>query len=235
MVEKELREKRTANSKTFDLGKGRRRLVAHIGDVHYKDNYASPSEQWKDIDLTWEGNRITKAPYELTLDGNKCTILDKKSGKVSTIEPLDVKPAGLKFEILPEFNTVRFRHIVPSDKVPFEARFKVTGKIPFRARAFDDEGDLSLETTLKDGILTEKLSSIIGKGTGKVRPAKGNIRVDPTWNLASVRLHAEGVSCRRQSSVPVPTCQVGSTLILPLAGLTLPVPLPILLMLPILH
>ena len=37
--------------------------------VHYKDNYADDSEPWKDIDLSFnEQNRITKSPYELTVD-----------------------------------------------------------------------------------------------------------------------------------------------------------------------
>ncbi|GAI71480.1 unnamed protein product [marine sediment metagenome] len=73
-IQKELIGKRTANSKTFDIGNGRRQLVVSIGDVHYKDNYADLSEKWKDIDLIWEGNRITKAPYALIHEGNKLTL-----------------------------------------------------------------------------------------------------------------------------------------------------------------
>ena len=156
-----------------------------MGAIHYKDNYADKSEPWKDIDLTWEGNRITKAPYELTFEGNKITIKDKKSGEVSTIELLKNKPAGLSWKIIPEFTRVRFQHTLPSNRVPFEARFKVTGKIPFLTRAFDDEGELLLEATLKDGILTEKLSDVKDKLTGLVRPAKGNIRIDPTWQVTA--------------------------------------------------
>ncbi|MBA7566414.1 hypothetical protein ES708_08105 [subsurface metagenome] len=184
-IPKELIERRTANSKTFDLGKGRRQLVAHIGDVHYKDNYADLSERWKDIDLTWEGNRITKAPYELVHTGKKLTLKDKKTGEVSTIELLESKPAGLKWEIIPEFTRVRFRHNVPSDKIPFEAKFKVTGRMPFGTRASDDEGELELETTLADGILTEKLSSVKDKETGEARAAVGSIKIDPTWEVGA--------------------------------------------------
>lgn len=176
---------RTENTKTFDLGDGKRRLEAHIGAIHYRENYEDKSEFWKEINLDWENNRITKAPYELTLDGSKLTLKDKKTGDVSTIELFDIKPPGLKWEIIPENSAVRFRHILPSDKIPFEAEFKVTGK-NILTRAFDDEGELELETSLVDGILTEKLFEVKDKQTGQVRPAKGNIKVDPTWQVGAV-------------------------------------------------
>lgn len=183
-IQKELIEKRTANSKTFDLGNGRRQLVTHIGAIHYKDNYADKGEQWKDIDLTWEDNRITKAPYELTLDGKKLTLRDKKTGEVSTIELLSSNPA-IRWEITPRNDKVSFRHTLPSDKIPFEAQFRITGKVPFVTRASDDEGELELETSFVDGILTEKLSQVKDKEIGQARPAKGNIRVDPTWSVGA--------------------------------------------------
>jgi len=181
----ELVSQRTENSKTFNVGNGRRQVVVSIGAIHYKDDYTSKTEGWKDIDLTWVSNKITKAPYELTHIGNKCTLKDKKSGEVSTIELLDVKPVGIKFEILPENSAVRFRHILPTDKIPFEAKFRIAGKIPFLTRAFDDEGELELETGLKDGILTEKLSAVVDKEIKQVRPAKGNICIDPTWQVVA--------------------------------------------------
>ncbi|MDO8743098.1 MAG: hypothetical protein Q7J30_00870, partial [Candidatus Azambacteria bacterium] len=151
---------RQENSKTFNLGNGQRKLEASMGAIHYKDNYANASEQWKDIDLTWVGNQITKAPYELTLDGKKITVRDKKTGDISTIELLDVTPAGFPFKIVPENSAVRFRHTLPSDKVPFEASFRVTGKIPLSTHAFDDGGGLELGTTLVGDILTEKFSQV---------------------------------------------------------------------------
>lgn len=180
---KEILSLRQENSKTFDLGGGKRQWQGSIGAIHYKDNYADKSEEWKDIDLTWEGNKIIKAPYELTLEGNKATLKDKKRGEVSTIELLNVMPAGLQFEVIPDLSTVRFRHTLPADKIPFEAKFRVSGKIPFRTRALDDEGELELETTLRDSILTEGLSAVKDKRTGKVRPVKGDIRIDPTWQV----------------------------------------------------
>ncbi len=182
----EIIEERTENSKRYYTDENSYKLVISTGTIHYKDDYTDKSEEWKDIDLTWVGNRITKAPYELMLDGKKITIKDKKSGEISSIELLSSSPVGLKWEIVPEYTRVSFRHILPSGKIPFEARFKIAGKIPFLStRAFDDEGELELETSIIDGILTEKLTGVKDKETGVVRPAKGQIKVDPTWQVTA--------------------------------------------------
>ena len=208
----EIVELRRENSKTFDLGKGKHQAVISIGAIHYKDNYADPGEQWRDIDLTWVGNKITKAPYELTLDGKKITIKDKRSGEISSIELLDSQPAGLPFEIILEYTRVSFRHTIPSDKVPFEAKFKIVGKVSYlTTNAFDDDGELELDTSLVAGILTEKITSVKDKETGAVRPAKSNIRIDPTWKVG-----ASTDDCFRRLSSDYfsliePTFQVGAT------------------------
>jgi hypothetical protein len=180
----EIIEKRTENSKTYWLGGNKYSTEISVGVIHYKDDYANPNEGWKDINLAWEGNRITKAPYELTLDGQKIIVKDKKTSDISTIELISIKPAGLKFEIVPENTRVSFRHILSSDKVPFEAQFKIAGK-SLTTRAFDDEDELELETSLVSGILTEKLSEVKDKQTGEIRPAKGEIRIDPTWQVGA--------------------------------------------------
>ena len=182
----ELREiisKRGENSKTYDLGGGKRRLVSGAGLQHWKYDYSDPTEEWKEVDLTIHNGRIEKAPYILTIEDKKLTFQDRKTGDVSTIELVSVKPAGIPFEIIPEFSAVRFQHILPSDKVPFEAQFKVTGKVALRTRAFDDEGELELETSLVDGVLTEKLSEVRDEETKEIRPAKGQIRIDPTLTV----------------------------------------------------
>ena len=183
-VKAEIVDLRQENSKTFDLGGRKKQLIVSMGAIHYKDDYAS-GEPWKDIDLTWQDNKITKAPYELTLEGKKLTIRDKKSDEVSTIELLSVFPAGLNYEIIAENSAVRFRHTLPSEKIPFEANFKVNGKGLFTTKAFDDEGEIELETTVVGDILTEKVKKIVDKMTHKVRPAKGNIRIDPTWQVGA--------------------------------------------------
>ena len=185
---------RQENSKTFKLADGSEQLVISLGAIHYKDNYADPDEQWKDIDLNWEGNRITKAPYELTLEGNKVTIRDKKTGEVSTIELLDIggvpipaqawehskglaKAFDTDLEIVAENTRVRFTRILKSDKAPKDAQFKVTGKIPFRVRASDKESELRVETSLVDGKLTEELMPD--------QVIKYPVRIDPTWQVGA--------------------------------------------------
>jgi len=181
----ELLNLRQENNKTYDLGNGQKQLVASIGAIHYKNDYASLTEPWKDIDLTWVDNKITKAPYELTRDGQKITIRNKKDGEVSTIELISVFPPGMAFEIVPELTRVSFRHVLPTDKIPFEAKFKVTGKGIIRTRAFDDLGELEIETTQVGDVLTEKIAGVVDKQTHKARPAKGSIRVDPTWQVGA--------------------------------------------------
>lgn len=174
----ELIHLRNEVSKTYDLGGGKRRCVIS-GAIHYKDNYADPSEQWKDINPTIVDNKVTTAPYELTIDGKKLTFKDKKTGEVSTLELLSVFPPGIPFEIKPFNGGVSFQHTLPSDKIPFQAQFRVTGNARLRTRAFDDKGELELGTSLVDGILTENLSQVKDKTTGLARAAVGNIRIDP--------------------------------------------------------
>ncbi|GAJ05574.1 unnamed protein product, partial [marine sediment metagenome] len=194
-----------ANSKTFDIGNGRRQLVVSIGDVHYKDNYADLSEKWKDIDLIWEGNRITKAPYALIHEGNKLTLKNKRTGNTTTIELQDIggkkipdvaweRSKGLArapgiatidnvaldtdLEVIAEFSAVRFRRILKSDKAPQEAKFKVTGDTSLVVvRASDEDEDIPVETSLKDGILTETLKPD--------RAVKYPVRIDPTYQVVA--------------------------------------------------
>ena len=139
---KEILGWRTENSKTYDLGGRNRAVEVSIGAIHYKNNYADKTEPWEDIDLTIRDGKLTTAPYELAIDGKRITVRDKKTGDISTIEPISVKPTGLKFEIVPGNTRICFRHILPSIKIPFEAQFRVTGKIPLITRAFDDKGKL---------------------------------------------------------------------------------------------
>ncbi len=173
---------RTETSKTFGLGNGDYRLEVFSGAVHYKDNYNDLSEAWKNIDLIWEGNKITKAPYELTLDGKKITVKDKKTGNISTLELLTTT-SKVPFEIIPGNSSISFRSTIDSTELPFQAQFKVIGSIPLSTNAFDDAGNLVLGTSFKNGILTETLSSVIDLVTNTVRLPKGDIKIDPTLIL----------------------------------------------------
>nr|NGX49310.1 hypothetical protein [Candidatus Anoxychlamydiales bacterium] len=184
----EIVSQRAENSKTFNLDYGKRALEVHIGAIHYKNDY-TPDEPWKDIDLTWKDNKITKAPYELTLEDNKITIKNKKSDEISTIELLEIGGESLvlasgmvsfknvaldtDIEIVVENSRVRFVRILKSDKSPKEAKFKITGN--FRVQASDVDGNIPIESSLVDGILTETLKPD--------RPVKYPVRIDPTWQV----------------------------------------------------
>jgi len=194
---------RQENSKTVNLLSGDRQLRISMGAIHYKDDYTS-DEQWKDIDLRWEGNKITKAPYELTLDGNKITIRDKRTGQVSTIEleSIDNKAVAIPdwqlsegeakikdialdtdLEIVAEFGRVRFSRILKSDRAPLTAKFRVVGD--FIIRASDSDGQLPVESSLEDGIITETLKPD--------RDVKYPVRIDPTYQVG-----ASTDDCRRR-------------------------------------
>jgi len=205
---KEIISKRTYSSKTYDLGNGKRLLKVWGGDVHYKDDYTDASEQWKDIDLTWQGNKISKAPYELTLEGNKITFRDKKTGKISFIELLEIGSKSISeqtweyskgiatiknmaldtdLEIVATDTGIRFTRVLKSDKAPLEAKYKITGTIPFRVSARDEEDELKVESEIIDGVLTEKL--------GKVdRVIKYPVRIDPDFTGSTADGYVAGGS-----------------------------------------
>jgi len=202
----EVIEKRTPTSKTYYLGNSRYALDSYIGAIHYKDDYADPKEQWKDIDLTWEGNRITKAPYELTLEGNKVTVRDKKTGEISTIELLEIggipippqvwerskglaKAFATDLEIVVGNGSVSFARILKSDKAAVEAKYRITGNMLLRVKASDTEDELPVEWSVKDGTLTETLKPD--------RPIKYPVRIDPTLE---VQVGADTDDAREQES-----------------------------------
>ena len=169
----------TKNSKITYLGEGKYRLECFGFPVQMRENGGA----WQDIDLTIRDGKMTAAPYEFTVVGSKLIFKDKQTGEVSTLELLDVKPTGVKWQVIPHNEGVSFQHILPSGKIPFEAKFKIIGNAHLITRTFDDAGDLEMETTFKDGVLTERLSGVKDKLTGLSRTAVGNIRIDPTLTV----------------------------------------------------
>ena len=191
---------RTENSKTHYLGDSKRQLVVSIGAIHYKDDYSNRYEQWKDIDLTWEGNRITRAPYELVHEGNRLILRNKRTGATTTIELDSVggrsipdvtwgrsrglarasRVVGLDtdLEIVVTNSTVSFRRILGSDLAPRKAKFRVTGDTSLIVvQASDEDGELPVESSLEEGILTETLRPD--------RVIKYPVRIDPTWVVSA--------------------------------------------------
>lgn len=208
----ELVNLRQENIKVYDLGGTKRQLVASIGAVHYKDNYADPNEPWKDIDLTWEGSKITKAPYELTLEGNKLTLKDKKSGEISSIELLKIgntpiplqawqKSKGLAkafdtdLEIVAENSAVKFVRILNSDSAPIDAQFAIKTDKPILVRARDRRGALPVAVTPVEGlvvldpnlpvVVVESADGVVTEAVTPDRPVEYPVRTDPTWQVGA--------------------------------------------------
>lgn len=205
-IQKELIERRTANSKTFDLGKGKRRCVIS-GAVHYKDNYADPSEQWKNIVLTFVDGKIAKAPYILEVNELGLTLTSKKTGTAQSLSLERIGSEKSKKPIPWEFiknqaiwrnaapdtdivieagaDLVRFKRILHSASAPVEAQFahsKVVGKaddILLQVSARDADGE-PLEVTKTDvgGKLIETIDSRVD-----LSKVKFPIVIDPTLTI----------------------------------------------------
>lgn len=102
----ELVEKRTRNSKTYDLGGRKRRCVIHGSDIHYKDS----TGHWQDIDANYfetDGDgftaKFTKLPYTIRMgdDGKRCLYPDRNDlsywveiGKAFTNMGMPIKQGG---------------------------------------------------------------------------------------------------------------------------------------------
>jgi len=150
-------------TKTIYLGEveggSRYSIVANVSAVHYKNDYANPNEQWKDIDTTIVNGRVDKAPYTLTIDypNKSVTVVDKKTGGITTLGLNSVGSdnkgklanksiTGLgnnkanwsnvvidtDLEITASNTDVRITRILKSNKAPLDATFDVTqsGRAP---------------------------------------------------------------------------------------------------------
>lgn len=203
----ELTTLRTENGKTYHLGADKFAKDIFLGPVHYKNNYDDSAEDWKDIDLTVVDGKITKAPYELTIEGNKVTVRCKRTGKISTVElshvgskklaktALKIKDGkhgkaaistDVDYEMIAGPEAIKFQRTIKSADAAHEARFNITGDIPIRYQAFDaDDNPIELTTDLTDGLLTEKIKDKTG--------LKYPLRVDPTLDL---QVDASAKDCR---------------------------------------
>ena len=194
--------KRTENAKTYNIGGNKFRQEICIGAVHYKDDYSDKAEQFKDIDLTWVNNKITKAPYTLERIGNKIIVLDKKTGQTGTIELTDIGATTLSaasfdsvktteivkdvdVEIIPAPDSIRFQTIIKDATALAELKYKVSGDIPIKYSAVDADGDsVPLITSLTKGVLTESVDAKSFTSLDEKKTAiKYPIKIDPTLTV----------------------------------------------------
>ncbi len=197
---------RTENSKTYDLGNGHYSTDISVGAVHYKDNYNNSSEQWKDIDLTWQGNQITTAPYILTVnpDNYSLTMYDKKTGsttslalstignksatkitKVTTKNKMAFSSVATDtdIEIVVENTRVQFKRILKSDKAPTDAVFGLsqsgTGIVVTSQARYTN-------TNMNDAkipVITSKNGGLLTETIDKIKVTKYPVEIDPTLDL----------------------------------------------------
>jgi hypothetical protein len=193
---------RTENCKIIYLGGGKYSTDIALAPIHYKDNYDSSVEQWKDIDLTIVDGKITKAPYELSIDyQNKSIIVkDKRTGSIVDIKITQIddksipiqsaivesgkvtfKDVAIDTDIILEASNsmVRFKRILKSSAAPTKATFNLTKsgsgiKVDYQAR---DGGvdNIKVDTSYINNVLIENIDK------GKV--SKYPIEIDPTLDL----------------------------------------------------
>ena len=205
----EILEKRTENSKTTYVGNGRYSLRIFMGAIHYKNNYSSPSELWKDIDTTIVNGVVTKAPFILTVDTAQKSvyILNRKDLSECTLQltgllfgqshtPMGVSTPVIEgntvtwrdvatdtdLVLIVENNQVRFQRVLKSDKAPNTSIFSVveTGKSYLIYRAYNAQGlPIEFVANREGSVLTEKVN------LSKIEPVEYPIRIDPTWQVGT--------------------------------------------------
>lgn len=204
----EVVEMRAENSKTTYLGKvgknDKYSVVFYGGPIHYKDNYNDGSEQWKDIDITFIDGKITKAPYELMVDGASVTIRDKKTNSIvaitlSNIGDKPINPPSFVFskgmakandiavdtdlEVVANNKGIKFTRVMKSALSSPICSFGVSKSgegINIRYEAVDSKVSgtkyVTVDAILANGILTERVNKL-----GVVYP----LRVDPVLQVYS--------------------------------------------------
>jgi len=174
--------------------------------MHYKVDYADDFETWKDIDCTWRDGRITAAPYTAEIDGLTLRVIDKRTGKTSTISLesiggesvtgssafiLNGRVARISdfaldadLEIVAGPKSISFRRVLKSDKAHLDASFKIEGDIPVVYQARDADGEplhvtvLDLGGNLKsETILAADLKGLDGA------PVRYPLCIDPTLTV----------------------------------------------------
>lgn len=203
----EVLNRRTENSKDYDLGGGKFRREVTGQPQHYKDDYKDSKEAWKDIDLTIVNGRVDKAPYIMVIDGNKVTVTDKKTGQQSVVELLKVGTTAISstslsadsksaeiikdvdYDLVFNETKIKFQRTIKSAEALKEATFKITGDIPVVYSAVDSDGDkLEVQTTTdKSGNIVETFvaEKIISGKDGletKIAPTYP-IKIDPTLTI----------------------------------------------------
>lgn len=208
----EIIEERRECGKAFNLGNGRTRLEISTGPIHFKEDYDDPNEMWKDIDLSWKGNKIDKVPYILTHDGKTITVINRKTKLEHTLELLDGRPMTWNrgqgkaecrlddciIQVIASPYAVRFRKLINKEGAPLRSEFRIEGDMDkVHCEGRDNEGRLKIKQSLKDGILSEAVN--------ETRSLKYPVSLDPTIDEFPVLAVNDDASYRPPTSAyPTP-------------------------------
>ena len=191
-VGEEIIDLRGENSKTYYTGNGTFQTTIFGGSIHYKDDYGNATEEWKDINLKWDGRYLDTAPYVLSVARNETflsvTFKDKQTGDYVVIKPISTgleKVSLPNLIVVPSNEGIRIQRQIPDETCSLTAQFKVESggeSIRISTSAADADGKpLSVEYSIKDGILTETIIPATADG----KPAKYPITADPTLSVYS--------------------------------------------------
>jgi len=177
---------RTESSKTYQLGDGQYKAVFWTGIVHYKDNYASGTELWKEVNPVLKDGKVTGAPYNLEVKGDTYTMTDKRTGDSVAITPGKIGELSASKD---NFNVALFnegfrlqREIRTKDD-PMTAEFGLVvagDSVSVRSEAYDADGNsVPMVSTIDKGKLVESIDT----GKVDVNTVKYPLTVDPVVTL----------------------------------------------------
>lgn len=178
---------RTESSKTYDLGNGHYELSISSRILHYKEDYTNSEEQWKDIDLTWDGRYLNTAPYTLSVSNSAVSMKDRKTGDsiaCSLQNGVTVIPFNEGVKLQRTYTSIN--QLITAPPIPLS--LNITGSsIQVICQGTDANGNpLSVTGTISNGQLTETIA-ISGRS---LKTMNGNeavfpITVDPTYSILS--------------------------------------------------
>lgn len=209
----EILEKRTENSKTFDLGNGQFRWGGKIGAIHYKEDYEKDLD-WKEIDTSYKTDMgdywlYDRMPVKVKVFKDRVgyEIESRRSGHTFRVEleTKKVKSEDVEFEFDIQPDRVRLWKTIKTDRVK-KLKWKVTegnkkeGLHSLKFRETPEAIDLSLPINDPDRIfqiLTAKTPIDSNSFHWEEDIPKANIKIDTDVNE---QVGATGDDCYENGS-----------------------------------
>ncbi|HKZ39897.1 MAG TPA: hypothetical protein VJ044_02995, partial [Candidatus Hodarchaeales archaeon] len=131
-VRKEAVDKRTQFSKTFENTDGTKTWEGSVGVMHYKEDYSSPDESWKDVDLRLieyeDVFKVEKAPVKIEIFRSQIgyRVTSRRSGQSMMVELESID--GVKENGVLNLPIVQNRRVVFQNawSLPLDFEFEIT-------------------------------------------------------------------------------------------------------------